>query len=631
MSRRPRLVDVLTSSRCLNSVVLPFAVVGGGLAGLAAAIECADGGADVTLYEARQRLGGATFSVERKGHWIDNGQHILLRCCVSYASFLHRLGVERLVQMQPRFRLTVLATGSSRRSSAARIFRRRSTSCRRCSRYAPLRMRERAPSLRAAAALRKLDPDDPDARHRHVRRVAPRPRPVRPRDRDALEPDRAADDERPRGRGVARAGRAGLPHRAVRLGRRAADIGISTVPLQQLHGDAAAAVLEAAGARIVARRAGARSSASSARCGRPRGRRRDDDAVIVAVPHNAAAGLLPPGAVDPAALAALGTARSSTCTFTTTGACSASRSRPRSTRPSSGFSTDRGLRRRDGAAGRPSRSPTRAPRSASRSRRSASASCRRSTASFRRRATPRCSTSRSTREPRATFRAVPGTRAPAARHAHRASGPLPRRRVDRHRLAGDDGGRGPQRRRRRTRRARPTSPAEPRRARRPPRERHRFAAPRRGAGSRSTRGRDRLLSLQHPDGWWKGELETNVTIDAEDLFLRFHLGILEPRPTDATARWIRSKQRDDGTWATFFGGPADCRRPSRPTSPCGSPATRRTPTTCAERRRSSVRRAASRRPASSRGCGCRCSASGRGTDVPVIPPEQILFPPRAPL
>lgn len=71
------------------------------------------------------------------------------------------------------------------------------------------------------------------------------------------------------------------------------------------------------------------------------------------------------------------------------------------------------------------------------------------------------------------------------------------------------------------------------------------------------RGRDRLLSLQDAEGWWKGELETNVTIDSEDLFLRFHLGVLEPRATEATARWIRSKQREDGSWATFFGGPAD--------------------------------------------------------------------------
>jgi squalene-hopene/tetraprenyl-beta-curcumene cyclase len=71
------------------------------------------------------------------------------------------------------------------------------------------------------------------------------------------------------------------------------------------------------------------------------------------------------------------------------------------------------------------------------------------------------------------------------------------------------------------------------------------------------RARDHLLDLQHPDGWWKGELETNVTMDAEDLMLRHVLGILDPATAGAAADWIRSQQRDDGTWATFHGGPGD--------------------------------------------------------------------------
>ncbi len=67
----------------------------------------------------------------------------------------------------------------------------------------------------------------------------------------------------------------------------------------------------------------------------------------------------------------------------------------------------------------------------------------------------------------------------------------------------------------------------------------------------------RLLELQHPDGHWKGELETNVTIDAEDLFLRHYLGLLDEPTATATARWIRSRQREDGSFATYFGGPPD--------------------------------------------------------------------------
>jgi squalene-hopene/tetraprenyl-beta-curcumene cyclase len=66
-----------------------------------------------------------------------------------------------------------------------------------------------------------------------------------------------------------------------------------------------------------------------------------------------------------------------------------------------------------------------------------------------------------------------------------------------------------------------------------------------------------LLACQDPAGWWKGELETNVTMDAEDLLLREFLGISTPEVTEATARWIRSNQREDGSFATFHGGPAD--------------------------------------------------------------------------
>ena len=66
-----------------------------------------------------------------------------------------------------------------------------------------------------------------------------------------------------------------------------------------------------------------------------------------------------------------------------------------------------------------------------------------------------------------------------------------------------------------------------------------------------------LLELQDKQGWWQGELETNVTMDAEDLLLREFLGIRTGEQTEAAARWIRSSQREDGTWANFLGGPAD--------------------------------------------------------------------------
>jgi squalene-hopene/tetraprenyl-beta-curcumene cyclase len=71
------------------------------------------------------------------------------------------------------------------------------------------------------------------------------------------------------------------------------------------------------------------------------------------------------------------------------------------------------------------------------------------------------------------------------------------------------------------------------------------------------RATDALLALQDGAGWWKGELETNVTMDAEDLLLRQFLGIRTDAETARAATWIRSQQRDDGTWANYYGGPGD--------------------------------------------------------------------------
>ncbi len=78
-----------------------------------------------------------------------------------------------------------------------------------------------------------------------------------------------------------------------------------------------------------------------------------------------------------------------------------------------------------------------------------------------------------------------------------------------------------------------------------------------GAASALEAARDHLLRLQDQAGWWKGELQTNVTMDAEDLLLREFLGIRSDLDTHEAARWIRSQQRPDATWANFHGGPAD--------------------------------------------------------------------------
>jgi squalene-associated FAD-dependent desaturase len=87
------------------------AVIGGGLAGITAAIALAEAGHEVTLLEAKPRLGGATMSFSRDGLVIDTGQHVFLRCCTAYRGLLDRLGMAAHAPLQPRFDVTVLSPG----------------------------------------------------------------------------------------------------------------------------------------------------------------------------------------------------------------------------------------------------------------------------------------------------------------------------------------------------------------------------------------------------------------------------------------------------------------------------------------------------------------------------------------
>ncbi len=68
---------------------------------------------------------------------------------------------------------------------------------------------------------------------------------------------------------------------------------------------------------------------------------------------------------------------------------------------------------------------------------------------------------------------------------------------------------------------------------------------------------ERLLALQTDGGWWQAELQTNVTMDAEDMLLREFLGIRRADESERSAAWIRSQQRADGTWTNFYGGPGE--------------------------------------------------------------------------
>ncbi len=68
---------------------------------------------------------------------------------------------------------------------------------------------------------------------------------------------------------------------------------------------------------------------------------------------------------------------------------------------------------------------------------------------------------------------------------------------------------------------------------------------------------DYLRSMQHEDGYWWAELESNVTITAEHLFLRHVLDISDEEEQRKAARYILKMQRPDGTWGNWHEGSPD--------------------------------------------------------------------------
>jgi monoamine oxidase len=137
-------------------------VIGGGLAGIAAALDCAAAGARVTLVEVRPRLGGAAYSFQRDGLEIDNGQHVFLRCCGAYRALLERLGSASGVSVQRRLSIPVLSPGSEtfvlRRGPLPAPLHLAGA----IARYPLLSFQQRFGAARAALALARLRPDDRD-------------------------------------------------------------------------------------------------------------------------------------------------------------------------------------------------------------------------------------------------------------------------------------------------------------------------------------------------------------------------------------------------------------------------------------------------------------------------------------
>jgi squalene-associated FAD-dependent desaturase len=78
-------------------------IVGGGLAGLAAATALAPRGGQITIIEARNRLGGraGSFQDPTTGQLVDACQHVNMGCCTNFAHFCRTVGIDHLLEPQP--------------------------------------------------------------------------------------------------------------------------------------------------------------------------------------------------------------------------------------------------------------------------------------------------------------------------------------------------------------------------------------------------------------------------------------------------------------------------------------------------------------------------------------------------
>jgi len=286
-------------------------VIGGGLAGITAAIALGQAGADVTLLEARPRLGGATCSFHRDGLIVDTGQHIFLGCCSAYRGLLAKLGMTEHAPLQDRFDVTVLAPGGRRARLRRTALPGPLHMLPALGRYPFLSWAERAKVSRPALAMRHLDPADPAAdTQRFGDWLAARGQSERARralwDLFSVSALNIAGDD-------ASLALAATVVKTGLLGKNnAADIGVPALPLGELHGDAAATVLAklgaqvTLGAKVTAIEGGAievtegQQARFRVRLGRGEGADLAADAVVLAVPHEKAAHLVPPGALPDA-------------------------------------------------------------------------------------------------------------------------------------------------------------------------------------------------------------------------------------------------------------------------------------------------------------------------------------------
>ncbi|NMO51126.1 NAD(P)-binding protein [Actinoplanes sp. TBRC 11911] len=269
------------------------AVIGGGLAGIAAAVRAADGGARVTLFEGRPKLGGLTHSFKRGDLDIDNGQHVFLRCCTAYLGLLDRLGVTGSVYLQPKLAIPIVSPGQDPVWLRGDPLPAPLHLARSVLGYTPLTVLERLRFGTAALALRRVKLTAPAtdeqsfgswlAAHGQSRRAI-----ETMWDLVGIATLNARADE------ASLALAAKVFQTGLLTDSDAADIGWSLVPLGELHGTASQRVLSGLGVTV--------HTSAKVTAVRPAGTGWDVDGqrfdqVVSAVPPDVAAKLLPEGVV----------------------------------------------------------------------------------------------------------------------------------------------------------------------------------------------------------------------------------------------------------------------------------------------------------------------------------------------
>jgi squalene-associated FAD-dependent desaturase len=248
------------------------AVVGGGLAGLAAALELTNQGHDVKLSEARPTLGGAVQTLpEREGDPSpppDNGQHVALGCCTAYLDFISEIGQSAALR-RVRLGLPVVAEDgrvATIRPGLVGLLR-----------YRHIRLGERLAIGRVARKLAKLDPADHDDETfgSLLRRLGQSQAGVDVFWEVFIRPAlNLRTDEVSAAPGIF------TVQTALLAGGGASDLLLPTAPLGDMHGAAAGAELERRGAEILLRTRVASLEEL------------DADGVVVAVPPSESARLL---------------------------------------------------------------------------------------------------------------------------------------------------------------------------------------------------------------------------------------------------------------------------------------------------------------------------------------------------